>query len=246
MARQISGPAAGHNGQPHQRAGFAQSVAGILALLCFIALFVIGFFGEVFLPAGSEWLYPLLFGSMFLFAGLAVGIGGQRAGYLFAGIGFLVAAVPCVYIMSGDATRELLLEKAVPCLLLSVFVIVGLLFMAVPPVANRRKERIYTYEVQAKVIDKHVWFMENHDGVRHRTWTLDWEYYVSGDRHVYKSHTGRSPEKREPGDRGVLYLNPDDASDVWEKPGAWVSIAMFMLGFCFFVCGAVAMFLFLS
>lgn len=190
---------------------------GVLALLSFAATFILGFAGEL-LPSGYEWLLPALFGSIFFFGGLAVFSGSkQLAALLFVLIGGGVSGFSIAYGVCDGEIQEMLLNKAIPAALLSVFVIAGLVMLIAPRVSYQRKCRLYTQEVRAVVTAKHERIYRDSDGHRHKGWRLDWKYYAGGKERVYRSNIYRRPEPRDVGHEGVLYLREDDPNDAWEK-----------------------------
>lgn len=234
-----------HKPEP-QKAGFLQSLTGLLAGACFLGFMILGFAGETVLSDGMMWILPALFGAMFLFAGLSVGLGGQKTGFIFGGVGAVITSVTLIYAFGGPDLRAVFMNRILPCLLLGVFIIAGLGFMIIPPIRIKQKANLHTMEVQATVIAKHERIHRDRDGHRHRIWSLDWKYNAGGHTRTYCSRIGRRPEPRVPGDQGILYLNPSDLNDVWEAPSRMDMIMPFVLGILFFIVGtgSLAMFLF--
>jgi len=226
------------------RMPFLSKIFVILAVVSFVSLFLMPvILTRVSDETGFAWIMPCLFGCIFLFVGLAVACTkpGRWIGLLFAAVGLCVAGISAVYGISNDATRELMMSQVVPTVFLSVFVLIGVGFLILPGILTRRKAAVYTREVQATVCAKNLRVSRDFDRDRSRTWVLSWKYYAGGRERVYQSNIGRSPERREVGDTGVLYVNPMDSDDVWEKPGPFEKILFLILGVMFAGIGCFAM-----
>lgn len=256
MAKQIMGPendvfyelrdhgkqeARGTAPEAPAKNGFFAKLFGVLALVCFIGTFGLGFFGDTILRDGGEWALVAMFGATFLSFGLCMTASGHKPGLIFAAVGACVAAASVGYGLGSPAFQAALMETAVPAALLSCFILAGLAMMAVPPILARKQAASHPVETRATVKAKHERISRDSDGHRSRTWVLDWEYYAGGRMRVYHSRTGRSPERREPGDPGVLYLSETDPDDVWEKPQAPERVLFLAIGAMFFAAGAAAM-----
>lgn len=227
--------------------GPAASVFGFLALLCFIGVFITAFFLQDFLSdRGLTAVLPCGFGLLFFFAGAMAACTrhGRLLGCLFMTAGAAVAGLSAVYLAGSDDLRGFLMERVVPMAGLSVFVFAGAGFLIVPPMLSKHRSSVYTLAVRATVCGKNEREYRDSENRRHRSWYLDWRYYAGGKQRVYHSITGRSPEKREIGDEGVLYLNPEDLDDVWEKPMMTEKTLFAVIGAMFLAAGLVSMAMF--
>ena len=203
------------------------------------------FFQDALDYGGKAWIVVVMFGAVFLFIGLSVAVSSSPFGLMFAGIGSAICAVAGWYGMADPAARDALLEEAVPILILAAFVIVGLCFLIVPEAVWRKKAERYTKRVSGTVVDKEMREHRDSDGRWHRSYYLTWEYYAGGTWRRWQSGTGRSPEPREVGYVGDLFLDPRDPDDCWEKPQAAEKAIFRIMGIIFTAVGLLAMGIFL-
>lgn len=215
---------------------------GLLALLGFLSVFFLGFGGAYFLPEGCEWVVITAFGTTFFFAGLAIlAQAKQPFGLLFSGVGALVIAFSLAFGLWSEDLRDIIMAKAVPAALLSVFAIVGACLLVIPRKIARKRAEEHPVEIRARVKAKHERRWRDSDGHSHRGWFLVWGYYAGGKDRTYSSNTTRSPEPRQVGDEGVLYLSRTDPDDVWEPGTRSDTIVLTCIGAAFAAMGVLGL-----
>lgn len=225
-----------------------QTLSGVfwaVAGLCFIGVFITGFGLDSFLPDGLGWLLPALFGGVFLFAGIGAALGGQSALPLgVSALGLAISVCAAAYGLGGEDLRDVLITRVLPLALIAVFPAVGLGLLIVPGAIAKRKAAFHPIEVHATVCRKelHTWVDRDHH--HHKGWRLTWKYYAGGSEHVFRSTMTRSPERREVGDDGVLYLSETDPCDAWEKPTGMDVIVTRTIGVIFMIVGGAALAMF--
>lgn len=230
-----------------------QTLSGIPAFLC-LTMIICGIglciASAMVAPAwfaerGLSWLALGGFGLLFFGVGLAALLSGQIIGLVFMLIGLAVGGGAAFVTYAPKESAEWFMENVVPMLLLSLFVLVGLGFLLVPPVIRRRKLAKYTEVVPATVTGKDMRWHRNSKGHKYRSYHLSWRYSYRGEWHTYRSNHGRNPEKREPGDEGTLRLDPANPSDVWEEDTMLDRAFFIIMGLVFAGSGGFAMYAFL-
>lgn len=244
LPEHIRADAASRKGQAKQ--GGPAMIFGVMALVSLACTILLGFFGSAVLPSGAEWVLIAAFGFTFFFFGCLMLSERVWFGLAFALVGGSVGGMALTYGLSGEDLRIFLMETVAPLMGCSLFTIAGLCLMTIPGIAAKRKAATHTEEVPARVIKKDARFSRDSDGHTHRTWVLTWTYRHNGRDYTYRSNTSRSPEPRAVGSEGVLYLDPRDPEDVWEKPGRAEKILVMILGACFTAAGLAASALFLG
>lgn len=174
-------------------------------------------FQKFFAQRNLSWLVFAGFGLTFFSGGMGALFAGELIGLIFMAVGTMVGGGAAYYTYAPPEGRELLMEYIVPVLMLSVFLIVGLCLTLIPPFLYRKNKRKYSLKVEAEVTGKEMRRSRDSDGHTHRAYYLSWKYYINGKWYHYRSNQGRSPERREAGDRGFLYVNPANVSDCWER-----------------------------
>lgn len=229
------------------RSNFATKLFGILAGLSFLSTFLMGFVGSAILPSGCEWILVTGFGCIFLFAGLAISAGsGMKGALLFSLVGGCVAGFSMAYGLLDEEWKAVLMERAIPAALLSVFVIVGAGLVVAPGRLAASRAKAHPVAVIATVAGKHRRKSTDDDGHSSYSYVLDWTYYVHGKEYRYTSRIGRGREPREPGDSGTLYISRSDPRDVWEPMGKSVHVLLAVIGAVFLAAGVFALFMLLA
>lgn len=99
---------------------------------------------------------------------------------------------------------------------IDVFIIIGICCLAIPRYILYSKKSRCTFHVEARCIRIKEWV--EHDGASHKTYkTPIWKYNAGDKSRTYKeNYDYRDFElTHKIGDNVVLYLNPDDFSDVY-------------------------------
>lgn len=225
----------------------ASNLISIIALIFIFGGFVIlicsAIFHQWFAEHGLEWLTVGCVGILFFSFGIAAVASETKIGWLFMLIGAIVFGGSAYYAYAPQQGREVFMEGIVPMMLLSVFFIMGVCVAAIVPYIYIRNKRIHSMQIDAEVVRKTRDYHRDSDGHVHRTYHLTWKYYAGGAWHNYRSNVGRSHERRDVGDRGILWLNPDNYDDCWEDIGCfWIIAAiiggivlMMFVGFCMYM-----------
>lgn len=217
------------------------AIFGILAAISFVSIFVMAIFFQQKLEANNMvWLIIAVFGSTFLFGGLTVTSTGTYIGLIFATIGGAISAFSLVYGFGSASVQGLLMECIIPIVGTSLFVIVGAAIIGVPLWMDKKLSNTYTEAVNAVITDKRVNVTRDSDGHRHRTYRLTWDYDYGFDKYRYVSNRGRSPERREVGEYGYLYIKPGYPDTVWEPFGKLEKIIFIVVGGAFAAIGCFA------
>lgn len=195
-----------------------------------------------------SWLILPSMGLAFAGLGLLILSAGQLPGLAFLAVGVLVAVIPMVYVLSADDTKAFIVETLMPVGALCAFLLCGIGLIAIPHIADAKAARIHTVQARATVTDKEMrkeWMSTTRGCGRRlvKLYYLTWRYYAMGKWRTYKSSVGRSPEPREAGHDGVLWINPDDPADVWEgvDKGSRLATTLMGVGFTFFGIVGLAM-----
>lgn len=186
-------------------------------------------FRNFFAAHGLSWLVFAGFGLIFFSAGMGALFSGALVGLIFMVVGTMVGGGAAYYNYASAEGRELFMECIVPLLMLTVFLIVGLGMIFLPPIIYTKKKRKYSLKVDAEVTGKVMRRSRDSDGHTHSYYYLSWKYYINGRWYHYSSNTGRRPERRDVGDHGYLYVDPTNVSDCWEKwsPLFWMMMLLF-------------------
>lgn len=195
-----------------------------------------------------NWLVLPSMGLAFAGLGLLILSAGQRPGLVFLAVGVLVAVIPTVYVLSADYTKAFIAETLMPMGALCAFLLCGIGLIAIPRVADAKAARIHTVQTRATVTGKEMrkeWMSTTRGCGRRlvKLYYLTWRYYAMGEWRTYKSGVGRSPEPREAGHEGVLWINPNDPADVWEgvDKGSRLATTLMGVGFALFGIAGLAM-----
>lgn len=135
------------------------------------------------------------------------------------GFGFLIIAIAGIVmfivgllmLIGGEAVGDKLSELA-PYGLVSVFYIVGLSMLIMPPIINKKKKERCTVPVQAVVID-HI---RNHGG-RHRTYAPLFEYEYRGVKYRERDNISIGNRSDLPmiGKKLPMYINEEEPTDFY-------------------------------
>lgn len=224
--------------------GPLQALSGIVFLVSLLAVFAAAL-GEGWLAEREmEWILLPLAGTAFGSMGLLLLSQKQIFGAAFFIVGTAMAGFSLGYRFGGEGMRSAI-EQAVPVALLSVFPVAGLLMIVVPPVLRGRKKRRYTMAVDAEVVKRSQERRTHMHKGHHRTvlvYVLTWRYCANGEWVTWKSNFGSNAERRDVGDRGTLYLDPDDIRSVWEPDtDKGANAILFFMGLAFLFTGLTAM-----
>lgn len=222
---------------------FPTAIALFLIFGGFGALIGSMVFSQWLAERGLAWITIGSVGILFFGFGFAAVIADTKIGWLFMLIGSIVFGSSAYYAYASQQGREIFMEGIVPMMLLSVFLIMGVCVAAIVPYIYIKNKRIHSMQVDAEVIRKTRDYYRDSDGHSRRTYHLTWKYYAGGEWRNYRSNIGRSHERRDVGDRGILWLNPDNYDDCWEDIGwGWIAAAviggialMLFVGFCMYM-----------
>lgn len=222
-------------------------ISTAVCVLSFLFLCTMLVFVTVVQPDSTPWSLPGALGVLLVSAGAMIWKGTGRLVWIpFLLTGVVISSLSMLYGFGGAAVQFAVVNIVVPVCVLSLFITVGICFIAVPRAVYRRKSEIYTLAVQAVVCGKREARWTDEDCMVQVSYRLDWRYHIGCEERVYRSDSGRRPETRDIGDSGVLYVNPRDYDDVWEKPDKalqrWADIA----GALFMTVGAAGLVYLLS
>lgn len=233
-----------------EKPGLFGTLLGYAALLSLAGTFVCGFSMEKLSDMDMEWVLISMFGLTLMLFGLTAAVSAkQYMALVLAGFGALILGAGLVYGFGDRVLQESLVSQVLPVVLLSVFAIAGVCMLVVPPIAHRKKVGKYIKEIDAEIVDKqlHEWMDDIGDERRrHKSFILTWRYYAGGRWITWQSNISRSPEPREIGDRCVLYLNPEDPEDAWDKEADGTgNIILTIMGAGFLLMGGLGLWMFL-
>lgn len=197
------------------------AIIGIPALLSFLSIFIMGFFGMDFLESNDlGWVMPAMFGITFFLFGLLILVSARTPfGLIFVIVGGGVAGFAGAYGLGSPELQDRLMQSVIPMAALALFPIAGMGVMIGGLVQKANRKKKYTLEVQARIVDKQK-IRSTHrdsDGTHtSTTYPLTWKYTVNGQEYAWRANMSRSPEKRNIGDSGTLLVNPADPKDAYD------------------------------
>lgn len=164
----------------------------------------------------------------------------------------LIPAIPCMLvgicavaagliIDYGTEDMNMLLEAIVPCLLCSVFAIVGTIFIIVG-----YKKQIYTnqhinYEITATLSDYETRWHHDSDRGTTKSFVPVWSFYYRGENYKVEDPVGRGHRRYKIGTQVKIHINPEDPRELYSNIKPF--IMCYVMGIPFAIVGVTATYL---
>lgn len=225
---------------------------GILFLIWFVGsiVFMIRCFGN----EENTGLGAAVFGQLFLGFGIVALCSKQKIGAIFAVVGGAMCGGGLLYHFGNAQIQTELVERLIPVVLCSVFVLVGvgMLFGAY---MNFLKKKRCTLPIitQSTYIDREIIHITKGSGDNSRTvpvlmWVSYFQYYFNG-KYYYADCEAIPATHPKPslGDSRDIYINPDKPEEYWSKStNRFEAIILLVLGMSFAAAGGSTLYLFLA
>lgn len=179
-----------------------------------------------------------LFGQCFLVFGLVITfISKEKVGIIPMLVGGTVLIGVGINMFSTEEVKTLFNDRGIPILVGAAFFLVGLGMLIIPRYTENQKKNRCTYPVEAKCIRI---IKDNHD--RRTLYAPVFEFYAGGEVHTYNSDLYSNVVIPNIGDCEILYVNPENYSEVYRPtPSVHKKLIGFM-GIIFTICGALVMY----
>lgn len=208
-----------------------------------VTVFIGGCIGAIIFHKTEPRIAIICIGAVFFIFGLFV-LFSQKMSLksipilMFPVLGLLMIVIPALLMIaenSDELESEFVERLAVNCFL-SVFVLVGIGLVALPPVIHRLKMKVFTVNIEAVCIrlDHHI--SRSSKGRRTITYAPTWEYDHNGNVYTYKESTYTNLSVPKVGAVYRLLMNPDKPEELY-RPVKSVRILLFVIGAAFTVMG---------
>lgn len=132
------------------------------------------------------------------------------------------------------------MNDIVLCATAAILSVTGLCFLFLPGWLERRRERRCNYGVYAEIVHMELEDILRRGGKAENTYWVTFRYAVSGAEHTARYGKELKGKGRKPGDRVLIYINPDKPEDIF-IPGEAdrnVRICMTFMG-CVLLLGSI-------
>lgn len=186
-----------------------------------------------------------IFGQYFFVFGLVITFAAtpkSKLGIIFVLVGVAILIGTGINFFGTEEIMYIFNEKVIPILLSAVFLLPGLGMLIIPRRIENKKKNRCTFPVEAKCIK----IVEEYDGEGGRVYAPVFEFYVGGEVFTYNYDTYSALGVPNIGDTEILYVNPENYSDIYRMtPSIHKKLIAFM-GITFTIMGGGLMYIAVS
>lgn len=215
-----------------------------------VIVFVGGCFGAIIFHKTEPRAAVICIGAVFFFFGLFI-LFSQKLSLksipilLFPLIGALMIIIPALMLIaenSDELESEFVERLAINCFM-SVFALVGIGLIAVPPIIHKQKMKIFTVPIEAVCIHLDCHISRSRKGGKTITYAPTWEYNHNGNVYTYKESTYTNLNVPKVGVVYQLLMNPDEPEELY-RPSRPVRILLLIIGLVFAFLGIMGLFVY--
>ena len=207
-------------------------VGSILGSIILLAWFFASIGAMIYLSKhGMGALVVVVFGQFFLVLGTIAVISGivnknfQPITLIFPLVGIACMAGGCIFQFGSEKVIKYV-NNALPYLLLSVFLIVGVSMIVITYVGSKRRHERCNYCIPATCVDLKSQYDEGT-----RTYCPVYEVYFRGETLLLSNHLFSNVNRIKVGETREIYLNPEKPTDFYEpKEEKATNLFMFFMG----------------
>ena len=214
----------------------------------FVAIvFVGGLIGAIVFHKTEPRATVICIGAIFLFFGLVV-LFSQKPllknlpVLVFPVVGALMIIIPALLLIAenSDELESEFVERFAVNSFVSIFVLVGIALIVLPPIIHKHKMEVFTVTIEAVCIhlDHHI--SRTRKGRRTITYAPTWEYDYNGNMYTYKESTYTNLNVPKVGAVYELLINPDEPEELY-RPIKSVRMLLLFMGLMFTAMGILAL-----